>query len=222
MILSFRTEAERAGNGVRLARHLREGGIIACPTETVYGFGCIPEPEPLERLAALKMRSPGSPFLLLVPGSESYDGSAVQFAGRRLEWTPAALRLVRVFWPGPLTVLLKGEGTWPPLLLGRTGAVGIRHSPHAAVAAVLGALEGPMTSTSANVPGGSPAASAEETQMALERLPGGSAVLVADGGPLEASAPSTVVDCSEPAPRVVREGAISLESLRRVVEETHG
>lgn len=222
MILPFRTEAQRARNAGRLARHLREGGIIACPTETVYGFGCVPEPEPLERLAALKMRSSGSPFLLLVRGSESYDGSAVQFTGRRLQWTPAAQRLARAFWPGPLTVLLKGEGAWPPLLLGDTGAVGIRHSPHPAVAAILQALEGPMTSTSANVPGGSPAASVKESVAALERLPGGSAVLIADGGPLAASAPSTVVDCSEASPRVVREGAISLESLRRVVEETHG
>lgn len=184
-----------------VVRHLREGGLLAYPTETVYGFGCALREEPMARLRALKEREPDRPFLLLVPGRESVDG---------LEWTPAARELADVFWPGALTLVLRDpEGLFPPGVRSPDGTVAVRRSPHPLAGAIVEALGGPLTSTSANPPGGEPALSAEAALAAARETGAGDEIWVVDGGRLPPSEPSTIVDCSaEGPPRVVRTGAV--------------
>lgn len=200
-VLDWRAGEPDPDEVVEVTRHLREGGLLAYPTETVYGFGCALRGEALERLRRLKEREPERPFLLLVPDGESVSG---------LEWTAEARQLAEVFWPGALTLVLRDpRGLFPPEVRSPEGAVAVRRTPHPLARRIVEALGEPLTSTSANRPGGEPAASAEEAGEAARGAGAGAALWVVDGGRLPPSEPSTIVDCTEEgAPRLVRSGAV--------------
>lgn len=188
--------------------HLRSGGLIAYPTETVYGFGGLVRDDALGALAMLKSRDEAKPFLLLISETTSVAG---------LKWNAAARKLANAFWPGPLTLALPVEGDLPARILSSEGAVAVRSTPHDGLRALLAVLGEPITSTSANAPGKPPAMDADEVESALTLLEP-SDVLILDGGRLPASSPSTVVDCSTEVPRIVRAGAITAEALGQLVE----
>jgi len=207
--IPFRSPAEVARALDRVVAHLRAGGLIAYPTETVYGFGCLVRDDALDALAALKSRDEAKPFLLLIRKPEDMPA---------LVWTPSAQRLANAFWPGPLTLALHVRGPFPSRILASEGTVAVRATPHAGIRALLEELREPITSTSANTPGNAPAASTDEVSGVLEALDHAAHVLILDGAPLPASAPSTLVDCSHEPPRVLREGAITIENLARVVK----
>lgn len=202
-VVAYRTAADRAAAADRVREHLAEGGIIAYPTETVYGLGCALLPEALERLAAFKGPRP---FLLLIHGPGEADA---------LRWTPAARRLADAFWPGPLTLALDDPGhAFPAQVRGPDGAVAVRVSPHPAIPDLLTAAGGPITSTSANRPGGE-AATTGAAAMAL--VDGVRGLLVLDGGVLPPARPSTIVRCGDGA-RILRAGELSRAALERVTE----
>jgi len=197
-----------------VAEHLRSDGLIAYPTETVYGFGGLCAPGPVDRLRDLKRRAEDRPLLVLVP-------SAAAAAG--LRWTDEAHELASVFWPGAVTLVLADPGRlFPDGVRSAEGTVAVRVSPHPLVAALLELLPTPLTSTSANAPGGPPATSAPDARRAAVELGAGPEMLVMDGGPLPPSGPSTIVDCSGPLPVVVREGTVPLGRLRCVLPGIHG
>lgn len=209
--LPFATPAERDRNAPGVAEHLRSGGLVAYPTETVYGFGCALRREALDALAALKSREGVKPFLLLVGDARALQG---------VRWTEPARRLAAAFWPGPLTLALPAEeGAFPAGVLSPGGTVAVRVSPHPGVQAILRVLPRPLTSTSANLPGASPARDADEVAEVLRALGATESVLIVDGGRLPPSAPSTLVDCSREPPRVLRVGALPLAALRGAVPE---
>ena len=210
--LAFGTDAEYAAAVPVVVRHLRAGGLIGYPTETVYGLGCTLMERPLARLAALKQREK-RPFLLLAPNEDRLP---------RLRWTAAAARLAGSFWPGPLTLVLAADETLPPEIVAADGTVAVRVSPHPGVRALLAELDAPITSTSANPPGATPAASAAETEAAIAALGDVADWIVLDGGTLLPSPPSTIVRCVDEDVTVIRAGAIGLESLHAFLEETHG
>jgi L-threonylcarbamoyladenylate synthase len=194
--------------------HLHEGGLIAYPTETVYGLGgAVSEPAVAE-LSRLKGRAGDKPFIALVESAATVQD---------LVWTDSARELAQIFWPGPLTLLLADPlGIFPGGVRDEsTGAVGVRVSPHAVVTRVVAALGGPLTSTSLNAPGEAPATSGTEAVEAVRRL-GGRDVLVLDGGTLPSSGPSTIVDCTGPEPIVRREGTVPIERMRCAIPEIHG
>ncbi len=209
VVIPFRYAADREREAPRVAAHLRAGGLIAYPTETVYGLGCALVPAALERLAALKDRALADPFLLLIERPEEAPG---------LLWTESALRLAASFWPGPLTLALRTDaGRYPARVVGPGDTVAVRSSPHPAVRAILAVLGEPLTSTSANR-GGEPPATSTAGAEALARSLGSPADLwILDGGPLPPSAPSTIVDCTGPRPLVLREGVIPMTALAGVV-----
>ncbi|MDX1674263.1 MAG: L-threonylcarbamoyladenylate synthase, partial [Longimicrobiales bacterium] len=212
-LLPYRSADERRAAHGELARHLAAGGIIAYPTETVYGLGCRLDDVALTRLAAFKG---DRPFLLLIRGRGDALG---------LHWTEDADRLAAAFWPGPLTLALAAEPeAYPPQVVGTGGTVAVRVSPHPAIPDLLEAAGGPVTSTSANAPGEPPArdataaahVAAAVAALAAERRgaeAGGGGdeedrtVLVLDGGRLPQARPSTIVGCGERT-RVLREGAL--------------
>lgn len=201
--LPYATPAERNAAAASVARHLAAAGIVAYPTETVYGLGCALVPEALETLTRFKR---DRPFLLLIR-----DPADVA----ELRWSPAAERLAARFWPGPLTLALPAPpGRFPPQVVGPDGAVAVRISPHPAVADLLTAAGGPVTSTSANAPGEAPARSGDAAAAVAAVIPG---VLVLDGGELPFARPSTIVHCDEQV-RMMREGAISRSELKAVVD----
>jgi len=194
-----------------IARHLGGGGLVAMPTETVYGFSSTLDPRPLTELLRMKGRGGEKPFLILVP-----DVAAVP----DLAWTPEALELARAFWPGALTLVLRDEGRRYPIGVRSTrGTVAIRRSPHPVAQGVVETLAAPLVSTSANLPGDLPALSAEEAREAARSLGAGGEFWVLDGGTLDPSPPSTVVDCSGSEPAVLRVGSIPVNRLRCVLPE---
>jgi L-threonylcarbamoyladenylate synthase len=194
-------------------RHLQDGGLVAMPTETVYGFGCGLTEASLHRIRRLKERSSDKPFLLLLPGVE---------AAADLEWCPRSLELANVFWPGALTLVLSDpRESFPPEVRNPKGGVAVRVSPHPVAQALVSTLGQPMVSTSANRPGGLPALTAHAAREAAEALGAGEDFLVLDGGPLDPSEPSTIVDFSGPEPALRRAGAVPFNRLRCVLPELH-
>ncbi len=211
MILPLQTpeDAERIAPKVR--DHLAGHGLLGYPTETVYGLGCAAEEIALDRLAALKGRPEGKPFLLLVSGRPMAEASGLAFSR-------AADALAEAFWPGPLTLVLRGgEGRLPDRLRGPEGGIAVRHTSHRAVARLIMRLGQPLTSTSANRPGAAPAAGAEQLVLLFQTAYDAGSLMVLDGGPLGNVPPSTIVDCTGRDPRLIREGALPRAELRRAV-----
>ena len=199
-------EARRAIPGV--VGHLRSGGLLAYPTETVYGLGSRPDTPDVQALASLKGRAAGKPFLLLVSSREMAEAQGLAF-------TDSARALARAFWPGPLTLVLPGGGgRLPDLLRGPEGGIAVRWTSHPLIVNLVAELGEPLTSTSANLPGSPPAPGAEAVLRDFRDAVTSGQLMVLDGGVLGNRPPSTVVDCTGPQPRVIRQGAVSLAELR--------
>ncbi len=196
--------------------HIERRGVLAYPTETVYGFGGGVEEGGLDALAALKERSAGKPVLLLIAGRDMLVQLGLHLGG-------AAARLAAQHWPGPLTLVLPGgERRVSDRLRGPEGGVAVRWTPHPGLTRLIHVYGAPLTSTSANPTGVPPALSATEivTQWGVAVRRG--VLLVLDGGRLQPSAPSTVVDCTGRRLRVIRPGAISADTLRETVPDLIG
>ena len=210
-MIPFRTEAEVDRAVPTVSRHLAANGLLGYPTETVYGLGSAPNDEGLDALARLKGRPPRKPFLLLISGRSMADRYGLAF-------TPAAHALAAAFWPGPLTLVLAGaEGKLPDRLRGGEGGIAVRHTSHEGMARLIAALDMAVTSTSANRPGGQPAPGADSIEALFPQAVAGGTLLVLDGGVLGNVPPSTLVDCTQPTPALIREGAIPRSELRSVV-----
>lgn len=196
----------------RVAAHLDGGGLVAYPTETVYGLGARPDPAGVRAVRELKGRDDGKPFLVLLPPDSG--------AEEALLWTPAARDLARRFWPGPLTLVLADpDESFPPGVRSPRGGVAVRRSPQPFVEALLRRWPHPLLSTSANRPGDAPARTADEVERAVGGRPGLHRLWILDGGPLLDGGPSTVVDLTGPRPRLLRAGPIPAEALRAVMPD---
>ena len=174
----------------RAAQLLRGGGVIAFPTDTVYGLGADASDEVAQkRVYAIKGRPVGMPLILMAAAESQLEGW-VHIDTRAEEF-------IRKWWPGPLTLILHAMG-------GTT--LGVR-VPKQDVALELLRASGPLMTTSANLHGHEPAMTAEEASA----LPGLAAIL--DGGRAPGGTPSTVLDLTGPEPHILREGAISAAEL---------
>jgi len=210
-VIAFRTPQEISAALPAVVTHLARRGIIAYPTETVYGLGSITSAAAVERLAALKGREPGKPFLLLVASRRMLQG-----VGLRL--TDAAERFAAAFWPGPLTLALPGgENVLPDALRGPEGGIAVRWTSHAGAAALIQTLGSPITSTSANRPRQPALMNAPAIERGFAEAVGERTLLVLDAGPLPPSPPSTLVDCTGSTAKLVREGAIPASRLQAIV-----
>jgi L-threonylcarbamoyladenylate synthase len=209
VILPFRTEAEIEAAIPRVASHLSAGKLLAYPTETVYGLGSAPTISALAALARLKGRPEGKPFLILVSSRRMAEDWGLVF-------NASASALAESFWPGPLTLVLRGgEGRLPDELRGREGGIAVRYTSHAGIARLISVTGEPLTSTSANRPGSPPAPGPDRLVDLFGEEERRGLLLVLDGGVLGNVPPSTLVDCTELMPRMVREGAIPRAELRR-------
>jgi L-threonylcarbamoyladenylate synthase len=180
---------------------LRGGGLVAFPTDTVYGVGAGAfEGRAIQRIFAAKGRQEDNPIPVLLAGVSEIDRVAKPLTARvRL--------LAEAYWPGPLTIVVpKGRGV--PEAIGRAGTVGLRAPDHPVAMSILSAA-GPLAVSSANR-SGEPALTRPSDVLAS--LAGRIDVLV-DGGDTPGGIPSTVVDCTQDPPRILREGPVSLDSL---------
>lgn len=177
---------------------LADGGVVAFPTDTVYGLGCRPDAAAaVRRIYRIKGRPRSRPLVLMVTGAAALDG----LAGRV---PPAARALAAAFWPGPLTMVLPASPVVARWGLDRQGTVGLRHTAEPAVNAIMERLGSPLATTSANASGGAESLTAEDVARGLA----GTADLILDGGPSGGRVASTVVDLCGAAPVVLRKGAL--------------
>lgn len=196
--------------------HLEHRGVLAYPTETVYGFGGSADQDGVDVLVRMKGRAPGKPFLMLIAGSEMIPRLGLHLGG-------AAALLAARHWPGALTLVLPGgERRVPDRLRGPEGGVAVRWTSHVGLSRLIRAYGEPITSTSANRPGVPPAMTAGEIVSQWGDAIVRGVLRVLDGGRLQASAPSTVVDCTGRRLRVIRPGAISADALRESVPDLIG
>ncbi|HKT35640.1 MAG TPA: L-threonylcarbamoyladenylate synthase [Nitrospira sp.] len=183
-----------------LTQHVRpvleRGGLVAVPTETFYGLGVNPfDKAALDRLSLVKGRADGKPILVLVSSLRDVSSFVVRIPS-------AAPILMEAFWPGALTILFPAQASIPVALTAGTGLVGMRVSSCGPLGELL-ARVGPLTGTSANRTGASPAQTAHEVDDAL----GEEVDIIIDAGATPGGLPSTVVEAERL--RIVREGAIS-------------
>ena len=209
--LPFRNPDEIAAAVPRVAEHLGTGGLLAYPTETVYGLGSRALEADVASLARLKGRKRDKPFLVLV-------GSLGMAEAYGLGFSASARALADRFWPGPLTLVLAGgEGKLPDALRGPEGGIAVRWTSHGGIATLLRAMNAPITSTSANRPGNPTAPGVSAIYEAFAAAVDDGTLLLLDGGTLGNESPSTVVDCTQPVARLIREGALPLSELRGAV-----
>lgn len=176
------------------AQMLRQGGLVAFPTETVYGLGVdATNPKAIERLNQVKGRPPEKPYSLHLHSMEQVHSFVVSIP-------PLASRLMKQFWPGPLTIVLPGKD-------GRT--VGFRLPDHPIAHAFLKACGIPVAAPSANRSGSAPPTDAKEVVAAL----GGAVDCILDGGPTKLGRESTVVEVVDGRVEIRREGVISQEAI---------
>jgi L-threonylcarbamoyladenylate synthase len=174
----------------RAANLLRSGGVIAFPTDTVYGLAAAADDEVARRrIYLIKGRPVGLPLILMAAAESQLEGF-VHLDSR-------AEAIVRSWWPGPLTVILHAKGG---------GTLGVRIPKHDVALELLRAA-GPLMTTSANLHGKDPAMTAGEAAT----LNGLAAIL--DGGKAPGGVASSVLDLTGPEPHVLREGAISTAQL---------
>jgi L-threonylcarbamoyladenylate synthase len=187
---------------------LRGGGIVALPTDTVYGIAvALVTPGGIERLFRAKSRPPDRGIMLLL--ADAAQAAAIGEMG------PAASALAAAFWPGGLTVVVpqRPDVPLPAVLTGGAATIGLRVPDHPAPRA-LAAVVGPLPATSANVSG---RPEAEDAAGILTQL--GEAIdLILDGGRAHGGPASTVVDCSGARPVILREGAIPTSRIARVLD----
>ncbi len=185
---------------VAAARVVRDGGLVAFPTETFYGLGANAfDPDAVARVFRAKGRPADKPLLVLVDSLEMAAEVVVEIPARARE-------LIARYWPGPLTLILRARPHLPPALTAGTGTIGVRISSHPVPRALVRVAALPITAPSANSHGGPSPRTAGEVLAGLgERVD-----LVLDGGPTAGGAPSTVLDVTEDPPRLVRAGAVAL------------
>lgn len=189
----------------QIVQCLQGGGIVTVPTDSFYALAVSPfNAMALERLMHIKGERNHKPFPVLVGDSSQLD--------QLTEMIPDVARtLMGEFWPGLLTLVLQARSTLSPILTGGQGTIGVRQPNDPRVCELL-KHTGPLTGTSANRTGQSPAQTAAEV---IQQL--GSVIdLIVDGGPTPGGQPSTVLQV-EPELRIIRQGAISREQLQEVL-----
>jgi len=185
---------------------LKEGGIVAFPTDTVYGLGA----SSLDDAAVMKVyQAKGRPRHLALP---LLLGSVLQIANVAIDVPETAWVLARQLLPGGLTLILHKAASISSLISGGGDKIAVRVPNHPVPIALVEGLGAPITGTSANRSGRPSPMTAEEVHRQL----GDRVDLIVDGGRCPGGSESTVIDLTEDPPRMLRQGAISREEIERV------
>lgn len=183
------------------AETLLSGGVIAIPTDTVYGFAALVHDESaIERLYKIKEREQKKSIAVLLGDAEQAHIVAHEFPAK-------AQRLAKAYWPGALTIIIRKKAGLPPNLTSND-LVGLRIPDHEFTRELI-RITGPLAVTSANISGQPPAKSVSE----FIDLLGSHLDLIIDGGPCSGGIPSSVINCETDPAVVLREGAVSAEDL---------
>jgi len=182
---------------------IHSGGLVAFPTDTVYGLGASAyHPQAVARLYEVKGRPVDKPIALLLASAEEM-GEVGQ------DIPEVAWRLAERFWPGALTVVLAKREDIPSVVSAGGGTVAVRVPAHPVALALIRAAGVPLATTSANLSSQAPALTAQEVKEVL----GEAVELIIDGGRAPGGIPSTVLDLTVPEPTILRLGALSAWEL---------
>ncbi|MCU1427954.1 MAG: translation factor Sua5 [Actinomycetia bacterium] len=192
----------------RAVEVLREGGLVAFPTETVYGLGAdATNARAVRRLFAVKGRPATHPVIAHLGAGAALDEWAVDI-------TDAARALTAAWWPGPLTVVVRRRpGTIVDEITGGRDTVGLRVPDHPLALQLLDAFGGPVAAPSANRFGRVSPTTAADVRADLD----GDVDLVLDGGPCSVGVESTIVDCTQGTPAILRVGGITAGEIEKIV-----
>lgn len=191
----------------RSAALLRNGEVVALPTETVYGLAANAlDPIAVERIFSIKKRPRRNPVIVHVDGLSMARLCVTQ-------WPEEANKLAAAFWPGPLTLILPRAVVVPEVVTAGGATVGIRWPGHPFIRAVIQRCGFPLAAPSANPSNRVSPTTAQHVWKTLhERIP-----LIVDGGQSQVGIESTVIDLTAVPPRLLRSGMIHEESLMAVI-----
>ncbi len=206
----MRVSGEPGEEGVvEAARVLNAGGLVAFPTETVYGLGAVGlDADAVRKIFEAKGRPATNPVILHVADIEGAKRVVA-------EWPEAAQRLAERFWPGPLTIVAKKAAEVPSVVCAGLDTVAVRVPDHPVAQALLREVGVPLAAPSANPYTRVSPTTAEHVVRGM----GGAVDLVLDGGPTAVGIESTLVSVVEDPPVVLREGMIGVMALREVVPD---
>lgn len=189
------------------AKILREGGLVALPTETVYGLGANGlDPEAVKRIFQVKGRPQDNPLILHVTGAQWLPRYCADIP-------PIAYVLARKFWPGPLTMILKRQPLVPDATTAGLDTVGVRCPNHPVTLAIIREAGVPIAAPSANTSGRPSCTTAQDV---MEDV-GDAIEGVVDGGPCVVGVESTVLDLTCDPPRLLRPGGLPVEDMERLI-----
>ena len=190
------------------ARIIRNGGIVAYPTETFYGLAArADDPVAVSRIFEIKGREKGKPISILISSKRDLRRWVARIG-------PREKKLIDCFWPGPLTLVFKAKKGVNPVLTGGSGKIGIRISPDRIACNLARLSGGAMTATSANLSGQSPAITGSSVRQKLGKKING----VVSGKKLNRSKGSSILDISSSKIKVIREGMVSVEKIQAVLK----
>jgi L-threonylcarbamoyladenylate synthase len=192
---------------IRAAAVLRSGGLVAFPTETVYGLGAnATHAAAVRKIFTAKGRPSTNPLICHVP-----DAVMAQRYART--WPPAASQLADAFWPGPLTLVLPKTADIPHDVTAGRDTVALRAPSHALTLMLLRILDLPIAGPSANK---SSHVSPTTAQHVRDEL-GGEVDMILDGGPCDVGIESTVLDLSSSRPAILRPGGVTREQIETII-----
>lgn len=191
------------------AKIIREGGVVIYPTETVYGIGCNPfDEKAVKRVIELKRRE-AKPHPLLA--------SSLEDVLKVSSPSDDEMTLASILWPGPVTLVFERRPELPDLVVSNQPTVGVRIPAHLIALELIRLAGTPIVGTSANISGGHPPAS---LGMVAEELRKGVDAVI-DGGATRYREPSTVLRLVGDGLKIIREGAVKREELRKILSITH-
>ncbi|MFQ5822638.1 MAG: L-threonylcarbamoyladenylate synthase [bacterium] len=186
---------------------LQRGGVIAYPTETVYGLGAnIYHERAVRRIYQLKKRDLTKPLSVMISSIEDVEDlcEEIHHYGKIL---------INAFWPGPITLIFKASDSIPSYITSKDKKIGLRIPNHPITEALMRMHSQPVTSTSANITGTKELIRAQDVKNNF----GGKIDLIIDGGACCVKIPSTVLDVTGEEPKVLREGAITRSQIEEVL-----
>jgi L-threonylcarbamoyladenylate synthase len=196
----------------RAAEIIRRGAVVVFPTSGLYGLGADAfNAQAVARIFDLKGRDPAKPLLVLVDSPEMVTRVAQPTSA-------LASHIMQCFWPGRLTLVVPARPDLPKGLTGFDGTIGVRQVAHPVAAALVRALGGPMTGTSANLSGAGGCSSVA----ALDPKVRDAVDLVLDAGPLAGAPGSTVVEVKEKSVAILRDGVVPRAQIMAAVEQFGG
>ena len=207
-VLKIHDEAGLEEAASEAAEVLLSGGLVAFPTETVYGLAAISTDEnAVAEMYSVKERPRDKAITLQIADAARIQQIAVM--------TPVSELLAALFFPGPLTMVLPRKRSVPDFITSGKNSVGVRIPDHRTALAVLRKTGVPLAVTSANISGGDNLVDARAVEKAL----GGKIPLILDDGICPGGQASTVADCRAEAPRILRHGAITAEMLEMAIKQ---